>query len=103
MKLRAWRFLAHTMEIKDRFRISPTVVATVMPTGAVLIDSATGECFELNPIGIRVWECLTRGERLEEIANSLGSEFSVEPSVVSRDIATLIDDLARHRILLAVR
>jgi len=39
----------------DKFRVKPTVVATRMPDGAVLVDSETGECFELNRVGARVW------------------------------------------------
>lgn len=92
------------METRDNtYRVSPTVIATEMPTGTVLVDSATGDCFELNRIGSRVWECVKRGEALDSLADALATEHSIERSVISRDIAALIDDLARHGILLSAR
>jgi len=87
----------------NSFQISPTVVATEMPGGAVLIDSATGNCFELNLIGARVWERLRQGETPDDIAEALAEQCSVERSMISRDIAALIDDLTRHKILLTTR
>jgi hypothetical protein len=87
----------------DKFRVNPGVVAKRMADGAVLIDSATGDCFELNQVGTRVWESLQRGEDPLTIVDSLATEYSVETSVISSDIATLIQDLARHRILVASR
>jgi hypothetical protein len=86
-------------ERKDKFRVNPTVVATPMPDGAVLIDSATGECFELNRIGARVWERLQRGEDLVAIVDALASEYALERSRVSTDVANLVENLARHGIV----
>ena len=87
----------------NTLRVSPTVVATEMPDGAVLINSATGDCFELNRLGTRIWERLSRGEAQDDITAALADQYSVERSVISRDIAALIDDLARHGILLTSR
>lgn len=88
-------------EAGDKLRINPTVVAQAMPDGVVLIDSATGECFELNRIGARVWERLSRGEELVKIADSLAAEYAVDRALISRDITSLVEDLARHGIVVA--
>jgi len=87
----------------DKFRVKPTVVATRMPDGAVLVDSATGECFELNRVGARVWESLERGQDPVAIVDLLAAEYAVESSVISSGIAALMEDLARHGILVAPR
>jgi len=86
-------------DARDKLRINPTVVAQAMPDGAVLIDSATGECFELNRIGARVWERLSRGEDLASITDSLAAEFVVERALIARDVTSLVEDLARHGIV----
>ncbi len=88
-------------DARDKLRINPTVVAQAMPDGAVLIDSATGECFELNRMGARVWERLSRGEDLVEIADSLAAESAVDRALISRDVTSLVEDLARHGIVVA--
>jgi hypothetical protein len=90
-------------QTNDKFRVNPAVVAKRMPDGAVLIDSTTGDCFELNRVGARVWDSLERGEDPVAIVNSLAAEYSVEGAVISSGIATLMQDLARHGILVASR
>lgn len=85
----------------DKFRVNPGIVAQRMPDGAVLIDSATGNCFELNRVGARVWDSLKRGEDPVAIVDSLAAEYAVESSVISSGIAALMQDLARHGILVA--
>lgn len=90
-------------ETKDKLRVNPTVVATRMPDGAVLVDSATGDCFELNRVGARVWDSLQRGEDPVTIVDSLAAEYAVEGSVISAGVAALMEDLTRHGILVASR
>ncbi len=88
-------------DTRDKLRIKPTVVAQAMPDGAVLIDSATGECFELNRIGARVWERLSRGENLVSITDSLAAEYALERALISSDVTRLVEDLTRHGIVVA--
>jgi hypothetical protein len=72
-----------------------------MPQGAVLMDNATGECFELNRIGARIWECLVRGEELDGVVDAIASDHSVQRSIVSADATNLIGELVRRGILVA--
>ena len=88
-------------EARDKLRVNPTVVAQAMADGAVLVDSATGECFELNRMGARVWERIARGDDVASIADSLAAEFALERALVSRDVTSLLEDLARHGIVVA--
>ena len=87
----------------QRFRVNPTVSAAPMADGAVLIDSATGECFELNRTGARIWESLVRGDELEGVVDAIAAECSVQRSIVAADTAILIDTLARRGIIVAKR
>ena len=84
---------------KQRFRPSATVSAAPMTDGAVLIESTTGECFELNRTGARIWESLGRGEDLDLLIDAIAAESSVPRSVVAGDTAALIDTLARRGLI----
>jgi hypothetical protein len=87
----------------QRFRISKTVSTAAMGDGSVLIDRTTGECFELNRTGARIWECLARGEELEGVIDAIASESSIARSVVAADTARLMNALARRGIIVADR
>lgn len=81
----------------------PLVVLQKMETGAILMNTASGECFELNPIGTEVWTRLTGGERLEAIVQAIAAAYAAEPSAVKLDVDALIADLARHGLLTGAR
>jgi hypothetical protein len=87
----------------QRFRVNPAVSAAAMADGAVLIDSTTGECFELNRTGARLWESLARGDELDAVVDAIAAESSVQRSIVAADTAILIDALARRGIIVAER
>jgi hypothetical protein len=87
----------------QRFRVNPTISAAAMADGAVLIDSATGECFELNRTGARIWESLVRGDELDGVLDAIAAESSIERSIVAADTAILIDALARRGLIVAKR
>ncbi len=89
------------MTQKQRFLISKTISTATMTDGAVLVDSATGECFELNRGGARIWQCLVTGEDLDRVVDGIAADHSVERSVVAADATKLIDELTRRGILVA--
>jgi hypothetical protein len=86
---------------KRTFRVSTTVSVAKMSEGAVLMDRATGECFELNRIGAMVWERLARGEDIDRTVGQIASDCSAQRSAVSADTAKLVDELTRRGILIA--
>ena len=61
--------------------------------------SATGDCFELNRIGARIWQCLVRGEDLDRAVDAIAADHAVDRSLVSADTVRLVDELARRGIL----
>jgi hypothetical protein len=93
--------MSDTLDAK--LRPNPTVVVQTLPAGAILVDSSTGDCFELNRVGAQVWERLQRGEDVQGIIDALALEYSLHGSTISADIASLMEDLARHGILIAPR
>jgi hypothetical protein len=49
----------------------PAVVSRQLPDRTVLLDGHTGQCFELNALGARVWALLDGQRTLEEIGTLL--------------------------------
>jgi hypothetical protein len=83
--------------------VNPMVMTQRMPGGAVLMNTETGDCFELNRVGADIWERVSRGDLVDTIVDSLAREYSIGRSVLSADVSTLIDDLARRGILVVSR
>jgi hypothetical protein len=83
-----------------RRALSPTSVV-MQPTdnGAVLMDPTTGNCYELNRIGAEIWKLLAAGQPDAEIASTLAARYGVPQSEVAADVARLLADLARHRLV----
>ena len=79
--------------------IAPGVRETASEDGAVLLDIEQGICFSLNPVGLRIWELLKKRCSLDQIADTLGQEFSVPRSQLLSDASEFIEALeAKHLI-----
>jgi hypothetical protein len=72
---------------------NPLISAQRMETGAVLMDAASGDCFELNRIGAEVWEQIASGGEVAAMVTGLASRYGVAVDRVSEDVGTLIDQL----------
>ena len=90
-------------ESKSRLVANPSIVMQLLPEGAVLMDSASGNCFELNRIGVEIWKALRLGRSSTEIEDELIGRYSVDRATVSSDIEALIEDLARQGVLVVAQ
>ena len=67
--------------------------------GAAILDTRVGQITTLNPTGARVWQALSRGETVAEIAASLADETGEELETLKRDVSSFIDALRDQQIL----
>jgi len=72
---------------------NPLITAQRMEAGAVLMDAATGECFELNRVGAEVWEQIAGGGDMTKVVAVLANRYGVAEDRISADVATLIDEM----------
>ena len=63
------------------------------------MDTANGECFELNRIGAEIWASLARGQQQDAIATSLAQRYAISEGSAQEDVGVLINDLVRHGLL----
>lgn len=79
----------------------PHVVFCEVAEGAVLLSTAEEVYYGLNAVGARVWSLLPpRNDSLEALCAALALEYpSVDPEELRADVAALLDDLVRSRLV----
>jgi hypothetical protein len=83
------------LKLSDDARLVPVsrVAVREIQDGAVLVHTATGQCFELNRIGIEIWQALGRGQSLRQIHDVLADRYPVAREKLAADLANLTDAL----------
>lgn len=75
------------------------MLSEVLEDGAVLVRADSGDYFELNEPGARVWELIERASSFREIVAAIVAEFDVEEAVASEDTKKLISALRERGLL----
>lgn len=86
-------------ELEYPLVVNPSVVVQRMASGAILMDSVTGDCFELNAVGVEVWNEIERGIPPAEIIAAVAKNHRVDASRVAADIRSLLSNLHSHGIV----
>jgi hypothetical protein len=83
-----------------RWRARPRVVHASLENGCVLLDLDSCIYVTLNTSALGIWErLLERPQSVAELAIWLASEYEVERTDAARDVAELIDGLARDGLV----
>jgi Coenzyme PQQ synthesis protein D (PqqD) len=80
---------------------SPFVVVQPTESGAVLLDIGTGECFELNELGVEVWSQLVKTQSLSEIAADLAKAYDAPISQIEADVRQLVEGLIKYSLVIS--
>ena len=70
-----------------------------MKDGAVLMDTATGDCFELNGAGRDIWHKISAGADVDDVVDDLLRAYEVDRATLAADVRKLVEELARRGIL----
>jgi hypothetical protein len=84
------------------FKINPKVKIQLMESGAILLNTLTGDCFELNTVGAEIWNRLLQGDSNRSIVDSIAHGYNVAPPIVEVDLKDLLTTLSKHGLLLSV-
>lgn len=60
---------------------------------AVVLSLDEGVYYGLNPVGAFLWSLLERPRTLEELRDSVASEYDVEPGTAEADVRDLMEEL----------
>lgn len=67
---------------------------------SLLLIPKDGEFYKINGVGTIIFESLSDGKDVEDIAKLISSSFEVDAETASKDIAEFIDDMKDKKIIL---
>lgn len=85
----------------NALRPNPDVVVQRVEEGTVLVHMQTNDIYELNDTGSRLWQLLAEGLSLADIKARLLEEFDVAPGALERELAEMLTQLERAKLVLA--
>jgi hypothetical protein len=81
------------MTPKDRVSICDGVSSRTFDSESVVLDLCKGRYFGLNEVGDAIWQELSAGKSLEQIAKSLAARYGVAESILLEDILLFVNEL----------
>lgn len=88
------------------YRPSDDVVAREIEGEIILVPLASGmgdledELYTLNPCGAAVWKALDGKRTLKAVAAALAKRYQSKPGAIEKDVAGLVIELARRRMVI---
>lgn len=64
-----------------------------LETEAVILDLQSGDYFELDEVGCRIWEALDGEQTLAAHAQSIALEYEADPEEVRSDVMAFVGEL----------
>jgi hypothetical protein len=83
----------------DSVTASPLIVSRGMDKGAILMNTSSGDCFELNGVGALAWDLIGRGLALEAIVGEIVKAYRIDEATARSDLRRLVDELAQQGIV----
>jgi len=77
---------------------NPNLIWRVVDGEAILLDTATGYHFSLDPIGTEIWQSLQSGDTVDDIAARISRTYEVSPDVARKDVVEFLDELRSARL-----
>ena len=75
------------------------LVASEIDGEAVILDVDSGQFFQLNKIGSRIWAALAAPMTMRELCRAMEEAFAVDPDTCRRDVLTFVGQMARHGLV----
>jgi hypothetical protein len=89
------------MEVSNASRLKPSVgaeVATVDDTG-VIVDTRSGKCWQLNAVGLEIWQLIAAGKSVGETIDTVAARYSIPTETSRTDVMSLVQSLLREGLL----
>ncbi|MBJ7416627.1 MAG: PqqD family protein [Niveispirillum sp.] len=65
-----------------------------------MLDVRSGQYFNLDPIGSRIWNFLTGPIEVETLCRALAEQFDAPQQVIESDVLALMDELAAKNLII---
>ena len=90
------------MNISDKMSIPQQVMSRQVGEETVILNLEGGVYFGLDRIGARMWQLMTEGRTLAEIAATMHEEYEVERETLEGDVLRLAQELFDQGLILPV-
>ncbi|WP_086617556.1 PqqD family protein [Erythrobacter tepidarius] len=89
--------------LDQRFQMSDDVIAREVAGEMVLLDLASGLYFGLDPVGSRIWECLSESScTLTKVCDVIEAEYDAPRARIEEDILALAAQLTDKGLITPV-
>jgi len=75
------------------------LVASEIDGEAVILDIDSGQFFQLNKIGSRIWDALATPKTMRELCRLMQDAFDVDPETCRHDIAGFVGQMTHHGLV----
>ena len=83
----------------SRFRAAADAQVKPLDDGGVIVDTRTGKCWELNPVGYAIWQHIVAGKSVGETAEAVAARHSISIDSSAEDVMEFVRSLVRERLL----
>jgi Coenzyme PQQ synthesis protein D (PqqD) len=92
-----------SLVLDDAVQRRSEILVRDIEDGAVLVDMASGKCWELNRVGALLWTALSPKRSLRQSCESIAGQFGVPLVQVEEDALRLANDLLSAGLILPCR
>jgi hypothetical protein len=89
----------HDQKDERMLNRSPYARSAVTDEGLVLLDVSTGNIFQSNPVGSRIWLKLQDGAPVSRIVDEISAEFDAARGEVEADVSEFITQLMARDLI----
>ncbi len=87
------------LSLSSSVRIPAHVMFSVVGEEAFLLNTRTNRYFLLDAVGVRLWECLNAGQRLQQAYQDLLLEYKVDGAQLQQDLMELLEKLQENGLV----
>jgi hypothetical protein len=87
------------MKPETKLSIPPQVMSRLVDDETVLLDLESGMYFGLDGVGKRIWESISQGASLGEIARIITAEYEVDEQEALEDVVRFTSELVERGLL----
>ncbi len=83
------------MDLNQVVTLSPDVISQEVSGETVLLDLNSEHYFGLDEVGTRIWQLIDSSGNLQEIYDTMLSEYEVEADQLREDMTQLLGDIEK--------
>lgn len=87
------------MQDKNIYQLKQDILSSQIGDEIVLLDVASGKYFKMDEIGSTIWEYLKKPMSIEDLVQTLMTEYEVEIERCTSDVSDFIDKLKINEFL----